>query len=67
MNRLRDWWNQDLTSDELVIEKENVTVFDASNGNCVMDMPKIFKENYEGDGRTYYDKVGDEIVSPYRL
>ena len=38
VNRLRDKWNRDLTPDELVIERENVTVFGASNGNCVMDM-----------------------------
>ena len=66
-NRLRDRWHRDLTSDELVIERKNVTVFDASNGNCVKNMPKHISENYEGDERTYIDKDGDEIVSSYRL
>ena len=67
VNRLRDKWDRDLTGDELVLEKQNVTVFDASNGNCVMNMLKYISENYEGDGRTYIVKDGDEIVSSYRL
>ena len=40
VNLLKDKWDRDLTSDELVVERQNVTVFDASNGNCVMDMLK---------------------------
>ena len=67
VNRLRDRCDRDSTSDELVIERENVTVFDASNGNCVMDMLTNNSENYEGDERTYIDKDGDEIISPFRL
>ena len=67
VNRLGDKWDRDLTPDELVIERENVTVFDSSNGNCVMNMLKYISENYEGDERTYIDKEGDEIVSSYRL
>ena len=67
VNRLRDKWDRDLTSNELVIERENVTVFDASNGNCVMDMLKYFSENYNGDEKTYIDKNGYEIVSSYRF
>ena len=49
-----------------MLEKQNVTVFDASNGNCVMNMLKYISENCEGDERTYIDKDGDEIVSSYR-
>ena len=67
VNRLRDRWHRDLTPDELVIQRENVTVFDASNGNCVMNLLKYISENYEGDERTYSDKDGDEIVSSNRL
>ena len=67
VNRLRDKWHRDLTSIELPIERENVTVFDASNGNCVMNMLKYISKNYEGYERTYIDKDGDEIVSSYRL
>ena len=67
VNRLRDKWDRDLTSDELVIERENVTVFDASNGNCVMDMLEYNSENFDGDERTYIDKDGDEIVSSYKM
>ena len=67
VSRLRDRWHGDLTNNELLIERKNVTVFDASNGNCVMDMLKYISENYEGDGKTYIDKDGDEIVSSYRL
>ena len=67
VNRLRDKWDRDLTPDELVIERENVTVFDSSNGNCVMNMLKYISEKYEGDERTYIDKDGDEMVSSYRL
>ena len=67
VNRLRDCWYRDLPSDELVIERKHVNVFDASNGNCIMNMLKYISENYEGDERTYIDKDGDEIVSSYRL
>ena len=67
VNRLRDRWHGDLSPAELVIERENVTVFDASNGNCVMNMLKYISKNYEGYERTYIDKDGDEIVSSYRL
>ena len=66
-NRLRDKRDKDLAPDEIIIEKENVTVFDASNGNPVMNMLKYISKNYEGDERTYIDKDGDEIVSSYRL
>ena len=66
-NRLRDRWHRDLTSDELIIERKNVTVFDASNGNCVINMLKYISENYNGGERTYIDKDGDEIISSYRL
>ena len=67
VNRLHDKWDRDLTSDELAIERENVTVFDASNGNFVMNMLKSISEKYEGDERTYIDEDGDEIVSSYRF
>ena len=67
VNRLRDCWHRDLTPHELVIERKNVTVFDASNGNCIMNMLKYISENYDGDKRTYIDKDGDEILSSYRL
>ena len=66
-NRLRDRWHRDLTSDELVIERKKVTIFDASNGNCVMNLLKYISENYESDERSYVDKDGYEIVSSYRL
>ena len=59
--------NRGLIPDEIVIEKENVTVFDGSNGNPVMNILENFSENYEGDERTYIDKDGDEIVNSYRL
>ena len=52
VNRLRDRWDTDLTSDELVIERQNVTVFGASNGHPVMIMLKYISENYEGGART---------------
>ena len=67
VNRLRDRWRRDLTNNELIIERKHVTVFDASNGNSVMNMLKYISENYEGDERTYIDKDGDEIFSSYRL
>ena len=50
-----------------MIDKKNVTLFDGSNGNPVMKMLHSISENYEGDERTYIDKVGDETVSSYRL
>ena len=30
-------------------------------------MPKSNSENYEGDEKTYVNKIVDEIVSSYRL
>ena len=67
VSRLRGRWDTDLTPDEIVIEKKNVTVFDGSDGNPVMSMLKYISENYDGDERTFIDEDGDEIVSPYRL
>ena len=67
VNQLRDRWDRDLNPDEIVIEKENVTVFDGSNENPVMNMPNYISENYDGDERSYIDKDGDEIVSSFRL
>ena len=67
VNRLKDCWYRDLNSKELMIERKNVTVFDASNGNCIMNMLKYISKNYDGDERTYIDKDGDEIISSYRL
>ena len=40
VNRLRGKWDRDLTTDDLVMEKENVTVFDGFNGIPVMNMLK---------------------------
>ena len=67
VNRLRECWYRDLNTNELIIERKIVTVFDASNGNCIMNMLKYISENYDGDERTYFDKDGDEIISFYRL
>ena len=67
VNRLKDCWHRDLNSNELVIERKNVNVFDASNGNFIMNMLNYISENYDGDERTYIDKDGDEIISSYRL
>ena len=67
MNRLKDCWYRDLNSNELIIERKHVNVFDSSNGNCIMNMLKYISKNYDGDERTYIDKDGDEIISSYRL
>ena len=67
MNRLKDCWYRDLNSNELIIERNHVNVFDASNGNCIMNMLKYISKNYDGDERTYIGKDGDEIISSYRL
>ena len=66
VNRLRDKWDTDITTDEVVIEKANITAFDGSSGNLVMNMLKYISENYEGDEKTFIDKDGDKIVSSYR-
>ena len=66
VNRLRDKWDRDLTFVEIAIEKENVTVFDASNEHPFMIMLKYSSKIYDGDERTYTDKNGDEIASSYR-
>ena len=44
VNRLRDRWYRDLTSDELVIEKDNVTVFDGSNATLLWTCLNIFQK-----------------------
>ena len=67
VNRLKDCWYRDLNSNELIIERRNVNVFDSSNGNCIMNMPNYISKNDEGDERTYIDRDGDEIISSYRL
>ena len=67
VNRLRGKWDRDITSDELENKSENVTVFDGSYANPVINMLKYSSENYEGVERTYIDKDGDEIVCSYRL
>ena len=67
MNRSKDCWYRDLNSNELIIERNIVNVFDSSNGNCIMNMLKYISENYDGDERTFIDKDGDEIISSYRL
>ena len=67
VNPLRDKWNRDFTCKEIDIERKNITVFDGSNANPVMNMLRYNSENYEGDEKTYIDKDGDEIVSSYRL
>ena len=67
VNRLRDKWDRDLFANKLVMEKDNVIVFDGYNANTVMNVLKYISQCYEGDERTYIDKDGDEIVSSYRL
>ena len=67
VNRLKDRWHKDLNNNELIKERKHVNIFDASNGNCIMNMLKYISENYDGDERTYIDKDGDEIISSYRL
>ena len=66
-NRLRDGWGRDLTPDERLTEKTILIVFNGTNGNPVMNMPKYISENYESDERIYIDKDGDKIVSSYRF
>ena len=67
VNCLKDCWYGDLNSNELVIERKHVNVFDSSNRNCIMNMLKYISESYDGDERTFIDKDGDEIISSYRL
>ena len=67
VNRFKDKWDGDFTSDELETEREKVSVFYGSNGNPVKNMLKCISENFDGDERTYIDKDGDKIVSSYRL
>ena len=67
LNRLRDRWDRELTPDEIVTEKDSVIVFDGSNQNPDLNMPKYISENYKGEERTCFDKDGDELVSSYGL
>ena len=50
--RLRDKWDRDLTFVEIVMEEENVTVFDASHEHPVMNMLENSSVIYDGDERT---------------
>ena len=50
--RLRDRCNIGLTSEESVIERKKVTVFDSSSGNRVKNLLKYISEKYDGDERT---------------
>ena len=65
--RLRDRWDRDSTSDDIVTEKDNAIVFDGSNGNPVTNMLKHFSEIYEGGEGTYIDEVAVEMVCSCRL
>ena len=67
VNWLRDRWDRDLSPDETVTEKDNVIVFDGSNGNPVMNMLQHISEDSQGDEGTNIDEDGDEIVSSYGL
>ena len=67
VNRLQNRWDKDLTLDEIVTEKDNIIVFDGSNGNPVLNMLNYFSENFEGNERTYIDKDGDETLSSYKM
>ena len=67
VNRLQDRWERDLTPDELVTKKDNVIIFDATNANPVINMPKYNSANYEGDERLFIGKNGVKIVSSSRL
>ena len=48
-------------------DRKNVTVFNGSIANRVMNTPNYISENYAGDERTYIEKDVDDIVSSYRL
>ena len=63
VNRLRDRWNRDFSPDELMIDRENVSVIDGPSGNSVRNIFKYNSENNGGDERTYIGKYGDDIVS----
>ena len=67
VNRLRDRWHRDLTTDELIIERKHVNVYGVSNGNCIMNRLKYISENYDGDEKIYIDKNGNEIINSYKL
>ena len=56
VTRLRDWWDRDITVQEIETKRKNVTVFDGSNSKPVMNMVKNISENYEGDERTFIGK-----------
>ena len=66
VDRLKDSWDRDLIPDEILTEKNNITVFDGTNENPVMNMLLYISENYEGGERTYIDYDEDEIVSSFR-
>ena len=64
---LPDRWVGDKTPDEIVSWRDIVIVSDGSYGNFVMNMLEYISEYYEGDGRTFIHKDGDEIIGSYRL
>ena len=52
VNHLCEMWIGDLNHYKIETDKENVNVFDQSNGN-VMNMLKYNLKNYEGDESRY--------------
>ena len=67
VKKLREMWKRDLTPDERETEKENIIVFDQSNGNPFMKRPKIFSENNEGVEKNFFDEDGAEVIGSYSL
>ena len=67
VSNLRDRWERDLKTEEVVTENYSATISDVSNGNPVMNMLNCISENYEEDERIYIDKHGDKKLSSHRI
>ena len=63
VNRLQDRWKSDWTPDEVVTQKDDVTVFDGCNASPFTNMLKYVSGTYEGEERTYIDENVADIVS----
>ena len=67
VDRFSKVWKRGLPQQEIEVEKDKFVVFDISNRNPCMNLPKYISENLERDERTYINKDANEIISSYRF
>ena len=63
--RSYEYFNGDITQDELKIEREHVYVFDRENNNPVMDMTNYVIQKFKGKAKIITNKHNKKITSSY--